>query len=90
LTIELADVPVARAWSGPALEDFKSEYPAAAGDSSGNLFTAIADTSYADYLTVNLEDGEAWLTSRLFILGIRLARINSREVNQASPSSRLG
>ena len=75
LTIELADVPVARAWSGPSLDDLKSEYPAAAGDSSGSLFTAIADTSYADYLTVNLEDGKAWLTSRLFILASLIPRI---------------
>jgi hypothetical protein len=77
LTIELADVPVARPWSGPTLDDLKLEYPVMAGDSSRSLFTAIADTTQADYLTVNLEDGEAWLTSRLFILATLVPRIRA-------------
>jgi hypothetical protein len=47
----------------------------AAADSSGSLFQAIADTSNADYVTVNLESGQAWLTSRLFILAALIPRV---------------
>ncbi len=75
VSIELASLPEAKPWSGPALEDLRSEYPAAATDSSGSLFTAIADTTQADYITVDLEDGEAWLTSRLFILATLIPRV---------------
>ena len=73
--IELSTLPEARAWLGPALDDLRKEYPATAGDSSGSLFRAIADATHADYVIVNLEGGEAWLTSRLFILATLIPRV---------------
>jgi hypothetical protein len=75
VSIELTTLPEAKPWSGPALEDLRLEYPTAAMDSSGSLFRAIADTAHADYITVNLGDGEAWLTSRLFILATLIPRV---------------
>lgn len=75
VSIELANLPEARPWSGPGLNDIRSEYPTTAADSSGSLFKAIADTTHADYLTVNLENGNAWLTSRLFVLASLIPRI---------------
>src|SRR5262249_51807496 len=68
VSVELATLPEAQPWSGPSIDDLKAEFPTAAGDSSGSLFRAVADTAHADYITVDLEEGEAWLTSRLFIL----------------------
>jgi hypothetical protein len=75
VSIELTSLPEARPWSGPMLDDLRSESPAAAADSSRSLFRAIADTTPADYVTVDLEDGKAWLTSRLFILAALLPRV---------------
>jgi hypothetical protein len=75
VSIELSALPEARVWSGPALDDLRAEHPAAAGDSSVRLFRAIADATYADYITVDLENGEAWLTSRLFILAALIPRV---------------
>lgn len=75
VTIELANLPEARPWSGPGLNDIRLENPTTAADSSGSLFKAIADTTHADYLTVNLENGNAWLTSRLFVLASLIPRI---------------
>jgi hypothetical protein len=75
VSIELASLPEARAWSGPILDDLKSQYPIAATDSAAGLFAALADTTRADYVTVNLEDGRAWLTSRLFILATLIPRV---------------
>lgn len=40
-----------------------------------SLFKAIADTTHADYVTVNLENGDSWLTSRLFVLSTLIARV---------------
>lgn len=72
---ELSALPEARAWSGPSLDELKTEYPSASSDSSGGLFSAIADSIHADYLIVNLERGDAWLTSRLFILATLIPRV---------------
>jgi hypothetical protein len=86
-SIELTNLPEARAWSGPALDDLKAEFPMAAMDSSGSLFKAIADTTQADYVTVNVGDGSAWITSRLYILCALIPRVRSikRIVFLASP-----
>jgi hypothetical protein len=75
ISIEFASLPEARPWSSVVLDDLKSEYPAAAGDSADALFGAVADTAHADYVIVNLENGEAWLTSRLFILAALVPRV---------------
>ena len=77
VSIELASLPEARAWSGPKLDDLNSQFPFAATDSAAGLFTAIADTTRADYVTVNLEHGKAWLTSRLFILATLIPRVRA-------------
>jgi hypothetical protein len=77
VSIELATLPEAQPWSGPALDDLTTEYPTAAMDSSGSLFRAIADTTNADYVTVDLRNGNAWLTSRLFILTALISRVRS-------------
>jgi hypothetical protein len=74
-SIELAALPNAQPLSSPALDDLNAEYPTGATDSSGSLFRAIAETVHADYLTVDLKDGSAWLTSRLFILSVLIARV---------------
>jgi hypothetical protein len=75
VTIELATLPDAQRWSGPGLDDLKEEFPAAASDSSGGLFRSIAETTHADYVVVDLRDGDAWLTSRLFILTTLISRV---------------
>ncbi len=75
VTLELATLPEAQSWSGPALDDFKAAYPATATDSSGGLFRAIAETTLADYVTVDLGEGREWLTSRLFILAALVPRV---------------
>lgn len=80
-TIELASLPDAQPWSGPVLDDLKSEFALETLDSSGSLFEAIKDTTPVDYTTpveyatVDLEDGKAWLTSRLFILAALIPRV---------------
>jgi hypothetical protein len=75
VSLELAALPEAQPWSGPALDDLTTEYPAAMADSSGSLFRAIADTAHADYAKIDLKDGRAWLTSRLFILTTLISRV---------------
>jgi hypothetical protein len=75
VSIELTNLPEAQQMSVINLNDLKSENPMAAADSSGSLFKAIAETTQADYVTVNLEDGEAWVTSRLFILAVLVPRV---------------
>jgi hypothetical protein len=77
VSVELAALPEAQPWSGPAIDDLKAEYPTAAGDSSGSLFRAVAETAHADYITVDLEEGRAWLTSRLFILAAVIPRVRT-------------
>jgi hypothetical protein len=77
VSVELAALPEAQPWSGPAIDDFKAEYPTAASDSSGSLFRAVAETAHADYITVDLEEGQAWLTSRLFILAAVIPRVRT-------------
>lgn len=77
VTIELAALPDAQKWSGPNLDELKDENPAVAQDSSGSLFRAVADTTHADYVTVDLRNGEAWLTSRLFALTAIIARVRA-------------
>jgi hypothetical protein len=90
VSIELASLPEARPWSGPGLDDLRLENPSTASDSSGSLFTAMADTTHADYLMVNLENGNAWLTSRLFILASLIPRIRpiKRIVFLSSPAEK--
>lgn len=77
LVVELGSLPEAQPWSGVRLDDLKAEFPASATDSSNSLFQTIAETTAADYVIVNLEDGKAWLTSRLFILAALLPRVRT-------------
>ncbi len=77
VTLELAALPEARTWSGPVLDDLKAAQPATTSDSSGGLFRVLADTTDADYVTVNLGAGQEWLTSRLFILAALVPRVRS-------------
>ena len=77
VSLELAALPEAQPWSGPAIDDFKAENPTFAMDSSGGLFRAVAETAHADYITVDLEEGQAWLTSRLFILAALIPRVRT-------------
>ena len=77
VTLELSTLPEAQPWSGPAIDDLKAENPTTFIDSSGSLFRAIADTAHADYMTVDLEEGKAWLTSRLFILAALIPRVRT-------------
>jgi hypothetical protein len=75
ISIELGTAADPGRWSGPSLDSFTGQAAAVTQDSSGSLFRAIAETTSADYAVVNLVSGNAWLTSRLFVVASIIPRV---------------
>jgi hypothetical protein len=64
---ELTDV-TAKQVTGPVLADIKSGEPIFVADSAGQIFAQLLDERRADYVVIDLGDGQEWLLSRLFIV----------------------
>lgn len=80
VAIEIADLPKAAAWSGPAFDDFRAAQPAVANASTPTaLFEAISASTGADYLTIDLHGDRSWLTSRVYILAALIPRVRRIE-----------
>ena len=66
--LELVDT-AAKALAIPAIDEIQETASAAvAADSTKQLVLTINEETAADYATVNLVGGQAWLTSRLYLL----------------------
>jgi len=74
-TVELATLPTAKALSAPRLDELKPAGGAIAGDASGSLLRSLTEGSQADYIQVDLGDGQEWISSRLFILAALIPRV---------------
>lgn len=82
VSIELAAVPEAPSqWSvdvGSRTEDLRQLTPAQTLDSYAmTLFEQLNNPTAFDYAVVDLEEGKAWLTSRLFLFAVLLERMRN-------------
>jgi hypothetical protein len=64
---ELTEV-TAKQVTGPVLSEIRSSEPMFVGDSAGQIFAQLLEERRADYVVIDLGDGEEWLSSRLFIV----------------------
>jgi hypothetical protein len=65
--IELQTVTATQMVS-PVLDELKRGAPLQVADSARQIFAQLQETSRADYVLIDLGDGEEWLTSRLFLV----------------------
>jgi hypothetical protein len=92
--LELVDT-AAKALAIPAIDEIQETASAAvAADSSKQLVLTINEVTTADYATVNLGGGQAWLTSRLYLLaklaprmrGVRAVVFEATEATDSASS----
>jgi hypothetical protein len=76
VAVELAE-STARSWGGAALDEIRDATLAQVGDSSSALVTSLSDPTPADYAVIDLGNGDAWLTSRLFAVATIVARLRA-------------
>jgi hypothetical protein len=74
VAVELAE-STARSWGGAALDEIRDATLTPVGDSSSALVTSLSDPTPADYAVIDLGNGDAWLTSRLFAVATIVARL---------------
>jgi len=73
-------LPAATPSAGTTLENIQREpSPAQIHDTTRMLFQQVQDNTPADYAVVDLGEGRAWLTTRLFIGAVMLRRMRGLE-----------
>ena len=76
IELELSEAKEVR---GLSLDEIKRVEGMNVGDSGAQIFAQLQDQSQAEYIVINLGDGEEWLSSRLLIVAALFERMRGAQ-----------